>query len=190
MTTDQPVRLLMLMIKQGMSLVTAAAQSGMSERTARKYRSSGKLPSALRAPHTWRTREDPFEAVWREVEALLEPDAGLQAKTVFEELVRRYPGRFQIGQLRTLQRRFRDWRALRGAAREIYFAQHPPSRGAEPVRFHRHGRTAGLRTRWTSGCGYAVAGSLPVWRRTGGSSRDWWPNATPHANRAWSRSAW
>ena len=190
MTTDQQVRLLMLMIKQGMSLVTAAAQSGMSERTARKYRSSGKLPSALRAPHTWRTREDPFEAVWREVEALLEPDAGLQAKTVFEELVRRYPGRFQIGQLRTLQRRFRDWRALRGAAREIYFAPHHPSRGAEPVRFHRHGRTAGLRTRWPSGCGYEVAGSLPVWRRTGGSSRDWWPNATPHANRAWSRSAW
>ena len=77
--------------------------------------------------HTWRTREDPFEGVWPEVEELLEADTGLQAKTVFEELGRRYPGRFQEGQLRTLQRRFRDWRALRGAAREVYFAQrhHP-----------------------------------------------------------------
>ena len=46
---------------------------------------------------------------------------------MFEELGRRYPGRFREGQLRTLQRRFRDWRALRGADREVYFAQrHAP----------------------------------------------------------------
>ena len=42
---------------------------------------------------------------------------------MFDEFGRRYPGRFQAGQLRTLQRRFRDWRALRGADREVYFAQ-------------------------------------------------------------------
>ncbi len=113
----------MTMINKGQSLVTAAAKAGMSERTARKYRRSGKLPSQVRVAHTWRTREDPFEAVWPEVEELLERDAGLQAKTVFEELGRRYPGRFHAGQLRTLQRRFRDWRALRGEGREVYFAQ-------------------------------------------------------------------
>ena len=50
------------------------------------------------------TRADPFGEVWSEVEELLERDAGLQAKAVFEELGRRYPGRFQAGQLRTLQR--------------------------------------------------------------------------------------
>ena len=127
MTTDAQVRLLMRMIKQGLPLMTAAAKAGMSEGTARKYRRVGKLPSELRVAHTWRTREDPFEAVWPEVEELLEADAGLQAKTVFEELGRRYPGRFGEGQLRTLQRRFRDWRALRGTQREVYFAQrhHP-----------------------------------------------------------------
>ena len=127
MTTDQQVRLVMTLIKKGLPLVTAAAKAGMSERTARKYRRWGKLPSELRVAHTWRTRADPFEAVWPEVEALLERDQGLQAKTVFEELGRRYPGRFQAGQLRTLQRRFRDWRALRGEGREVYFAQvhHP-----------------------------------------------------------------
>ena len=127
MTTDQQVRLLMTLIKQGLPLVTAAAKAGMSERTARKYRRSGKVASELRVAHTWRTRADPFEEVWPEVEELLERDKGLQAKTVFEELGRRYPGRFQAGQLRTLQRRFRDWRALRGEDREVYFAQahHP-----------------------------------------------------------------
>ncbi len=76
MTTDQQVRLLMTMINKGQSLVTAAAKAGMSERTARKYRRSGKLPSQVRVAHTWRTREDPFEAVWPEVEELLERDAG------------------------------------------------------------------------------------------------------------------
>ena len=44
MTTDQQVRLLMTLIKQGLPVVTAAAKAGMSERTARKYRRSGKLP--------------------------------------------------------------------------------------------------------------------------------------------------
>ena len=33
----------------------------------------------------------PFEEVWPEVEELFEQDAGLQAKTVFDEIVRRYP---------------------------------------------------------------------------------------------------
>ena len=123
MTTDQQVRLLMTLIKKGLPLVTAAAKAGMSEGTARKFCRSGKLPSELRVAHTWRTRPDPFEEVWPQVVELLVQDEGLQAKTVFDELVRRYPGRFQAGQLRTLQRRFRDWRALRGEGREVYFAQ-------------------------------------------------------------------
>ncbi len=123
MTTDQQVRLLMSLIKKGLPLSTAAVKSGMSEPTARKYRAAGKLPGEMRAEHNWRTRPDPFAEVWPEVEALLEQDAGLQARTVFEELGRRYPGRFRPGQLRTLQRRFRRWRALRGEEREVYFAQ-------------------------------------------------------------------
>jgi len=123
MITDQQVRLLMSLIKKGVPLSGAAAKAGMSEPTARKYRQEGKVPSQLRKPHTWRTRSDPFEAVWTEVETLLEQDAGLQAKTVFEELGRRYPGRFQEGQLRTLQRRFRGWRAVSGEEQEVYFDQ-------------------------------------------------------------------
>ena len=35
----------------------------------------------------------------------------------------RHPGRFQAGQLRTLQRRVRDWRAQHGPDREVYFEQ-------------------------------------------------------------------
>jgi transposase len=122
----------MSLIKKGLPLATAAVKAGMSEPTARKYRRAGKLPQEMRAAHSWRTRSDPFEAVWPEVEALLAQDAGLQAKTVFEELQRRHPGQFQAGQLRTLQRRFRQWRALHGEEQEVYFAQrHRPGEQAQ-----------------------------------------------------------
>jgi DNA-binding CsgD family transcriptional regulator len=42
MTTDQQVRRLMLLIKKGLPLSTAAVKAGMSEPTARKYRRAGK----------------------------------------------------------------------------------------------------------------------------------------------------
>jgi transposase len=122
----------MSLIKKGLPLSAAAAKAGMSEPTARKYRRAGKLPTTLVAAHTWRTRPDPFEAAWKDVEALLAREPGLQAKTVFEELQRRRPGEFQSGQLRTLQRRFRQWRALNGEDQEVYFAQqHRPAEQAQ-----------------------------------------------------------
>ena len=114
MVTDQQVRRLMLLIQKEKSLAAAAAKAGMDEKTARKYRRAGKLPSQTRQPHTWRTREDPFAEVWPELCELLETNPGLEAKTLFEELLRRYPGRFKDGQLRTLQRRIKRWPRRRG----------------------------------------------------------------------------
>jgi hypothetical protein len=71
----------------------------------------------------------PFIEVWDDVQKLFEDNAGLEAKTVFEFLQRQNPGRFQDGQVRTLQRRVKVWRATEGPAREVFFAQqHPPGR--------------------------------------------------------------
>jgi len=81
--TDEQVKLLMSLLNQGNSQVAAAVKAGMSERTARKYAHSGAMPSQGKAPPTWRTRPDPFEEVWPEIEALLRQDAGLQAKTIW-----------------------------------------------------------------------------------------------------------
>lgn len=132
MVTDEQVRLLMSLLRQGIPQVTAAVKAGMSERTARKYARSGRSPSAVKVPHTWRTRPDPFAEVWPEVETWLQQDAGLMAKTVWCELNERYPGRFQGGQLRTLQRRFNAWRAKSGADREVFFSQvHVPGEQAQ-----------------------------------------------------------
>jgi len=125
--TDQQVRLLMKLSKTEKTLSTAAVKAGMDEKTARKYRRLGKLPSECSKPHTWRTRKDPFAEVWDEIEEKLKHNHGLQAKTLFDDLQRRYPGQFTDGQLRTLQRRVKVWRALKGPAKEVFFAQqhHP-----------------------------------------------------------------
>jgi len=53
----------------------------------------------------------------------------LEAKTLFEALQREHPGEFADGQLRTLQRRIKRWRATEGPEREVYFPQqHVPGR--------------------------------------------------------------
>ena len=75
----------------------AAIKAGMDEKTARKYRRLSKLPSELKRQHAWRTRKDPFEEVWSGIESMLEINPGLEAKAIFEDLVRRNPGRFSSG---------------------------------------------------------------------------------------------
>ena len=103
----------------------AAAAAGMCERTARRWQ-EGLFPSATKTARTWRTREDPFEGLWTtEVVPRLAADTErrLQALTLFDWLCDRFPGRFQPGQVRTLQRRVRDWRAQHGSDVEAYFEQ-------------------------------------------------------------------
>ena len=84
MITDYQVRVLMKQRSKGVPLGISSSRSGMSENTARKYLRSGDLPSELKAPHTWRTRPDPFADVSGDISSLLDGDAGLQAKTIFE----------------------------------------------------------------------------------------------------------
>lgn len=118
-------------LQQEETLDVAAARAGMDEKTARKYRNLDKLPSEIKAERhrCWRTREDPFTAVWPDLKAFLDSNHGLEAKTLFEYLQRQYPGRFPDGQLRTLQRKIKTWRAQEGPAREVYFPQvHTPGR--------------------------------------------------------------
>jgi len=111
MVTDNQVRILMKLINQNKMLKTTTAKAGMSEKTARKYRRSGKLPGQCKPIHDWKTHEDVFEDDRRWVQDFLETNSGLEAKTMFEALQRKYPGKYQDGQLRTFQRRVKQWRA-------------------------------------------------------------------------------
>jgi hypothetical protein len=101
----------------------AAMKAGMHRETARKYIACGKMPTEEKKDRTWRTRKDPFEEDWPEIEAKLKDAPELEAKTLFEDLLERRPEKYQIGQLRTLQRRIIEWKAKYGPDREVFFAQ-------------------------------------------------------------------
>jgi hypothetical protein len=106
-------------------LYQAADAAGISSKTASKYLKRGKFPSQCRPEHTWLTRKDPFVDDWSFVEKMMEDtQATLEAKTIFEYLQRADPGKYHNGQLRTLQRRIKAWKALYGPPKEIFFSQH------------------------------------------------------------------
>ena len=133
MVTDAQVRLLRRKMSEGKTQEAASAAAGMSVRTARAWQ-EGPLPSQTKRARDWRTRVDPFADIWdRDIEPLLAADVRgvLDGTTLMAMLEERYPGRFGAGQLRTLQRRLRDWRAEQGPAKEVFFEQvHPPGREA------------------------------------------------------------
>ena len=124
MVTDQQVRRLFTVQNKYEYRYQAADAAGISSKTARKYRKTGKLPSQCRVEHTWSTRRDPFADDWAFVVQLLEDtQATLQAHTILDYLQRANPGKYHNGQLRTLQRRIKAWKALYGPAKEIFFSQ-------------------------------------------------------------------
>lgn len=127
MVTDEQVRRLFMLRSKGNPKYKAALKSGMSEKTARKYLKSGKLPSQLKKDHTWRTRGDPFTEIWDEAVILLERNPGLEAKSLFKYFQDEYPDKFSDGQVRTFQRRVKVWKATCGPPKEAFFPQiHEP----------------------------------------------------------------
>jgi hypothetical protein len=133
MVKDAQVRVLRRKLMEGRTQEAAAAAAGMSVRSARKW-GAGSYPSQAGKPHWWRNRPDPFSGVFEEevVPLLAADEKGvLRARFLLTELERRHPGRFSVRQVRTLQRRMRQWRALNGPEKEVYFPQeHPPGREA------------------------------------------------------------
>ena len=64
----------------------------------------------MTSPRSWRTRADPFEHVWSLVQTWLNDEPEINAKSIFQRLQKAMPEPFQPGQLRTLQRRIKQWR--------------------------------------------------------------------------------
>lgn len=108
--------------RQTCPLEVAAAKAGMTANTARKYAKRGGTVLTSK-DRDYRTRRDPFADVWEQVQEMLKRDEGLEAKTLLQWLQETYPDKFKPSQLRTLQRRVGQWRALNGAEKEIFFPQ-------------------------------------------------------------------
>jgi len=94
MTTDGQVSELRRCLAAGKSLAASARMASMDKKTARSYRDDQALPSQRKKPRQYRTRLDPFVDVWAEVEQLLLAEPRLKAKTLFDDLLARYPGEF------------------------------------------------------------------------------------------------
>lgn len=79
----------------------------------RNYRITRKSVRQSLVPRYWRTRKDIFVLVNDFIEQELAQNLSLEAKSLLQILQCNYPGQFHDGQLRTLQRRVKEWRAVR-----------------------------------------------------------------------------
>lgn len=133
MIKDTQVRRLMKEMTKHGNLTRSAQNADMDRKTARAWLDCGKMPSEVgREPRDWRTRSDPFESDWAQTAEMLSATPALEAKTLFDHLVTAHPGRYEPGQLRTLQRRVRQWRAANGPPKDVFFAQaHRPGEAAQ-----------------------------------------------------------
>lgn len=131
MVTNQQVRKLMTEKNAGKTTEMAAIKADMSIPTARKYlKTGGVIPEP--AERYWKTRKDPFKQDWTDMVGYLDLNPGLDANFLFEFLQRKHSGRYQDGQLRTFQRRVKQWKIFHGHSKEVFFPQiHHPGKLCE-----------------------------------------------------------
>jgi len=84
LTPDRKIRKLMNEYQKSGKLIIAALRSDVDAKTARKYIRSRKMPSEMSKNCYWKTRKNPFEKHWKEIQELLSNAPELEAKTVFE----------------------------------------------------------------------------------------------------------
>lgn len=125
--TDHQVRLLKMSFEKSGKIQQASAKAGMCRQTGSKYVKSDEYPSQRVIERSWRTRANPFEDDWVQVEEILAEAPEIEAKELFDWLCQIHPDSYQEGQLRTFQRHVSQWRALKGPEKEVFFPQvhHP-----------------------------------------------------------------
>lgn len=124
--TNQQVKIYMKARSEGHTQEVSAAKSGISIRSGRAIE-QGKRQAKGRG-RNWRTRKDPLARVWdSKLEPMLVQSPNLQAITLLEWLQQEYPGQYEDSVLRTLQRRVKEWRLIKGPKKEVMFRQdHQP----------------------------------------------------------------
>ena len=112
----------------------SSQHSGLSYKTASKYIKEGYPESSEGEDRQWRTRKDPFEEIWIDVESRLKGlktmgVSRIRATDLFDEYLERYPSILTEGMLRSFQRRVGEWKRKNETAKtpEAYFEQiHKP----------------------------------------------------------------
>jgi len=129
MITDVRASKLFLLLHEGESVAGIARRLEMSERTIRKYRDADMLPSQVERPvRTYRTRPDPLEEFWSEIEERLQQDRRLKPYALLDWLKQKYNSpegepRVTDSIRRTLERRVQRWKLEHGVEQEVTFPQ-------------------------------------------------------------------
>jgi len=84
-------RYYMSLRNSGKKQIEAACCSNISERTARRIDKNGIL---LNTERNWKTREDPLQEVWPQLESILTSTPNLQPRTLFDWLQDEYPDKY------------------------------------------------------------------------------------------------
>ena len=119
MVKDGQVVRLRQLLRPSTTLKQIALQANMDTKTARKYVRLSTFPSENHRIREWRTRTDPLAGVWEEVAGQLQRNPTTSATAVLSALQVADPESLSKTQLRTLQRRVREWRAA--AAKRLVF---------------------------------------------------------------------
>jgi hypothetical protein len=120
MVKDEQVFRLRQLLRPSTTLQEIALQASMDTKTARKYIRLSTLPSETPRIRTWRTRTDPFADVWEEVVGQLEHNPTAPATAILSTLEAANPESFSEAQLRTLQRRVKDWKENNAASTNVF----------------------------------------------------------------------
>ncbi len=123
MITRQQRTRVVIEFNKNSNISMSALKSGMHRKTAAKYLKYKDPHNPPKVIHDWRTRKDKFAEIWPEVETMLKNASELQGKTLFEHFQEKYPDQFSNGQLRTFQRRVRQWRCTYGPDKSVCFEQ-------------------------------------------------------------------
>lgn len=123
MVTDHQVLALWKEFKKTKVVKISALRTGMDRKTAAKYINQSILPSETIKDRIWKTHNDKLESIWAKAEEFLNVSPEIEAKALFEHLLENYPDKIMASQLRTFQRRVKQWRTKHGDNQEVYFDQ-------------------------------------------------------------------
>ncbi len=107
----------------GNSISRCARMCRMDRKTAAHYLDDAVPLHKDNQPRTYRTRKDPIEPFWPEIQAMLDQDKELKPYAIFEYLKDKHQGSFDPSYKRTLERRIAQWRIDHQIEKEVTFDQ-------------------------------------------------------------------
>ncbi len=124
MISNEKYRVLIRAMKHVKTIKVAAEIADLHRHTAAKYLKSGDLPSNLQNP-----RKPPVQAAaireahWEELKSTLEESPELEATAALNYLQEKYEGCYNGKEIRSLQRKMKEWRVFNGKNKAVMFSQ-------------------------------------------------------------------